>query len=314
MEEHILRRLLYSKALLLHGSKHAEENTSIDAVLAILHFDNSTEMLMNTILEYFGAPYKRERYFHELIEAVITVVKKENNAINADKLLKVIELKNLHNARNTIQHNGIIPALDEVRRYRILTHNIVEGVMFELFDLPFRDVSLGSLIKDKEIRDLYIDADNAYQETKYKKTIIRCIVAFESAKKKEQVRIYGSGILMGKYMITGKIPENVEKYLDIIIEELEILKLRLDYKKYQKYRDLCPDLRPLFNISQNDAISKIEEIVNKRITILATALDTAVLKECARFYLDFAIDSILRWESVSRAGWNPIIQRLESID
>jgi len=73
--------------------------------------------------------------------------------------LKVIELKNLHNARNTIQHNGIIPALDEVRRYRILTHNIVEGVVLEIFDLSFRDISLGSLIKDNDVQELYKKAD-----------------------------------------------------------------------------------------------------------------------------------------------------------
>ena len=75
MEEHVLRRLLYSKVLFLHGSKHAEENTAMDSVFAVLHFDNSIEMLMNTILEYFGAPYKSERRFHELFQDVIKLVK-----------------------------------------------------------------------------------------------------------------------------------------------------------------------------------------------------------------------------------------------
>lgn len=306
MDEHVLRRLLYSKALLLHGSKHAEEDTAMDAVFAILHFDNSAEMLINTILEYFGAPYKRERYFHELIDAVIKVVKKENNNINADKLLKVRELKNLRNARNGIQHHGIIPAMDEVRRYHILTHTIVEGVMLELFNLPFMEVSMGSLIKDPDIRKLYKKADTEYEKPNYQKAIIYCVAAFESAKNKEQPRIHGSGIFWGKLMIAGKIPEDIEKYLDIIVGELEILKLRLDYKKYQKYRDLFPSLHPFFKISQEDIISQIEKIVNKKIN----GLDTPVLRECARFYLDFAIESILRWESVSREGWNPPISEL----
>ena len=73
MEEHILRRLLYSTALLLHGSKHAEEGNSLEGAFAILNFDNSVEMLMNTILEYYRVPYARERKFHQLIETTVSL-------------------------------------------------------------------------------------------------------------------------------------------------------------------------------------------------------------------------------------------------
>ena len=311
MEEHILRRLLYSKALLLHGSGHAKEDNVIEGAFAVLNFNNSIEMLLNTILEYFRIPCPRvERNFHQLMEATINAIETNSSEIDADRLLKVRELTNLHLARNTIQHNGIIPAMVEVRRYHILTQNIVEGVMQELFDLPFRDVSLGSLIKDTDVQALYKKADSEYEIANYQKSIIYCVAAFESAKNMEQRRIYGSGITFAKIFSHGKIPEIVEGYLHIITEELEILKLRLDYKKYQKYRDLCSNLTPSFRLPEEKTISVIGKMINEKLT----KLDMPCQKECARFCLDFSIESIFRWESELREGWNPPIPEIVPIE
>jgi hypothetical protein len=310
MEEHVLRRLLYSKVLFLHGSKHAEENTAMDSVFAVLHFDNSIEMLMNTILEYFGAPYKSERRFHELFQDVIKLVKESKDKINADKLLKVREIKNLRLARNNIQHHGIIPAFDEVRRYRILTQGVLENTMSKLFTVPFTEISLGALIKDETVRELYLKADSAFGKAEYKDSLVYCVTAFETAKTKEQMSIYGSGIILRRILSAGKVSEEVEKLLDTMAEELEILKLRLDYKDYQKYRDISYELKPFSRLSSEEELANITKIISERVD----KLDKQTLKEYARFCLNFSIESILKWESVSRKGWKRKLKKIEPID
>ena len=301
MDEHVIRRLLYLKALLMHGNRHAEEDNAMDAVLGILHFDNAVEMLMNILLEYFGAPYKYERNFNELTESTVKAVKKECDKIDVNKLLKLREISNLHHTRNAIQHKGIIPAVGEVRRYAILTQNLVEQVTSKLFGLRFSDISLGELIKDNDVRELFITADIAFGKADYKKATIHAVAAFELAKNNEQSLMYGSGLILRKLISSGKMKKEVESYLDVLTEELEILKLRLDYKKYQKYRDISRDLTPFSRFSQNTIVSEIEKIANERLN----KLELPVLKDCARFSLDFSIESILRWESVLRTGWHP---------
>ncbi|MFC1486602.1 hypothetical protein ACFLRN_02780 [Thermoproteota archaeon] len=306
MDEHVIRRLLYLKALLMHGNKHTEEDNAMDAVLAILHFDNTVEMLMNIILEYFGAPYKYERNFNTLTESTVKAVKKENETIDANKLLKLREISNLHHARNAIQHKGIIPDVGEVRRYAILTQNLVEEVTSKLFGLRFSDISLGELIKDNDVRELFITADIAFGKADYNKATIHAVAAFELAKNNEQFLMHGSGLIIGKLLSSGKSKKEIEGYLHILTEELEILKLRLDYKKYQKYRDISRNLTPFSRFSQNTIVAEIGKNVNEKLE----KMGLSHLKDCARFCLDFSIESILRWESVSRTGWFPPIEEI----
>ena len=306
MEEHIVRRLIYSKALLLHGIRHAEENSAVDSAFAILHFDNSMEMILNIILEYFGAPAKQERKFYEIINAANEVIKEKMN-IDGNKLLNSREITNLHNVRNAIQHHGLIPDENEVRRYCILTQKVVDNVTSKLFGLEYEDLSLALLIKDEQIHELFSKANSAYEKANYQKTIIYCVTAFERAKNNEQILLHGSGIIIKKIIAQGTIPKPIEEYLEIVTEELEILKLRLDYKKYQKYRDISHELKPFLWISSEDAVSKVKKIISNKLA----EFEASSLKDCARFCLDFTIESILRWESVPREGWKSKIEELK---
>ena len=212
--------------------------------------------------------------------------------------MKVREIKNLHLARNSIQHHGIIPTFDEVRRYRILTQIFLEDVMSQLFDVSLAELSLGTLIKNEAVRALYLKADNAFSEAKYRDSLIFCIAAFETAKTQEQLALHGSGIVFRRLLSAGQVPEMVEKLLDTMTEELEILKLRLDYKEYQKYRDISSELKPFLRLSGEKALAKVEEIICEDVD----KFDSQTLKDCARFCLDFSIENILRWESITRKG------------
>jgi hypothetical protein len=312
MEEHILKRLIYAKSLLVHGIEHADVGTPIDVALAILHFDNSIEMLMRTILESLSAPDNRERTFDDLINNVKNVVKIKKPKIDSDELLKVRDIKNLHLARNMIQHLGIIPAADEVRRYRILTEKVMMDIASELFGTPFPRISLGTLIRDETVRKLYTKADKAFSIGNYRDGLIHCVAAFETAKNMEQDRIYGSGFTFKRLSAESgkKVPKEIIEYMDTLAEEIEVMKLRLDYKKYQKYRGIFSNLKPFLRIA--GLFSQIDERISKTEEILGDEMnevDQGALKEHARFCLNFTIESILRWESVPRKAWYDVFKR-----
>jgi hypothetical protein len=94
-------------------------------------------------------------------------------------------------------------------------------------------------------------------------------------------------------------------------EEIEVMKLRVDYKKYQKYREISTNLQPFLRIASD--VTPIEEILSKARIILGSYIKKAegVLKEYARFCLSFAIESILRWESVPRRAWYEFLPQKE---
>lgn len=309
-KEYFLRRLAYAKSLLMHGVEHANGGTPIDMALAVLHFDNAIEMSMQIILEFCCAPFTLERSFRRLIGDVKKAVKSKEIGVDIDKIIRESELMNLRAARNNIQHHGIVPAAEEVRRYHILTEDIVSDITSELFEIPFQEISLCMLIKDKTTSKLYSDAEKAFSGGNYPEALKFSIAAFELAKNIEQSQIYGSGLTFKGIVATGEntsTEKKIIKYADALAEEIEVLKLRLDYKKYQKYREISPKLKPflLVGFPKTD----IKQIIPKIEEILGDALkkEKSTLKKHAEFCLSFAIGSILRWESIPRKAWYEII-------
>ena len=91
-----------------------------------------------------------------------------------------------------------------------------------------------------------------------------------------------------------------------LVEELEILKLRLDYKKYQKYREIFSfKLEPFFRLSSNE-INEIESEIKKKINeaiIAWKSKDKEELRKNVVFCSNFVIENILKWEAIPRKGW-----------
>lgn len=309
MTEHFTRRLVYVKVLLVHGIEHSEMNTPVDTALALLHFDNAIEMLMRIILEFYHAPdLQKERTFHDLVNNVKRLIGNKNPEINPDELLKIREIKNLHLVRNNIQHLGTIPAAEEVDRFRSLAENIISSVTSNLFKVQFSELSMGALVKDRRVRELYTRADEVFSSGDYAEAIIFCVAAFETARNMEQGRIYGSDFTFYRWAAqasagASSAMKEVFEYIDKLAEEVEVMKLRLDYKKYQKYREISTKLQPFLKIASKS--TSIKDILSKTRKILrdVNKVQQSVLKAYARFCLSFAIESILRWESVPRRAW-----------
>lgn len=297
---HIIRRLVYVKSLYLQGFDHYNSDTELDRAIALLHYDNSIEMLMNATIEYLGGQMKGES-FDNLLTAFKNSVEKIIS--NPSKLIHEPEIRNMRKARNVVQHYGIIPSSSDLNRYTTLTEKVLSDVIAEVFKISITDVSLSMLIKDEVTKTLYSKAEMAYFSKNYKEALIYCASAFELAKNKEQGRIFGSSLLA--YRDEKKI-RNIDK---LLIDEIEVLKLRLDYKKYQNYRQIFSLCIEPFTQLKNFLSSDVEQITQETSVITKKAIESwqnlkpDEMIENVRFCLDFTLEAILRWEAVPRKAW-----------
>lgn len=213
----ILRRLIYIKSLYLQGFEHYNSETELDGAIALLLYDNSVEMLMNATIEYLGGQVKGDNF-----ENLLTAFKENILKINSipSEHIHELEIKNIRKARNGVQHHGIIPSSSELDRFTMLIEKVLSNIIAEVFKISLSDVSLSTLIKDKVVKELYSKAEMAYSLKNYKEALIYSASAFEVAKNKEQGRIFGSGLSANR--------ENASKMEKLLMEEIEILKLRID--------------------------------------------------------------------------------------
>jgi hypothetical protein len=301
----VMRHLSYSKSIYFHALQHSDSESILDRALATVNFDGAIEMFLYALMEHVGSEVGDNANFYLLIDSA----KKKLTELNENTaILQEVGVKNMHRARNGIQHHGIIPSIEDVERYKIMTYKVMSNLSKCLLKISFEEVSLSELIQDEFIKQLYKSAEEAYFSSDYETALIYTAAAFERAKTKEQGKLWGSGMLLAMLAksLKSKGEDDNDGLFEIIIPELEILKLRLDYKKYQKYREsylfaLVPFTTLQYNTAY-DSVKEIKTLVAQAITRWR-AMDTEELKNTATYCLGFALDSILAWEAIPRAGW-----------
>lgn len=300
----IKNRLIYTKRLFTIGIEHESLGTEMDRLVAILHYDASIEHLLNIILSFFEITSKKEKLenFSILWDAVNTELEKNKDEIGKFKLPNRREVEQLHNVRNQAQHFGIIPDAKFVQRFQGTTEKIMKNVISNVFKIDYLEITSALLIQNEEIKKFIKKSEKLFTNQEFEKSMILSSIAFEMAKLDEQQRIFGSGSLMFKEARKGlplfkkeiegrsqkKVLEHLIDYISgfgiLILDEIEILKLRLDYKKYMHFKRISPQV----NFPNND-ISKEPEIKE---------LETKCYDyENALFCLNFVIDTIIIWES-----------------
>jgi len=299
---HTIRHLSYCKSLYFHALEHSYSESVLDRAIATLNFDNAIEMFLYALIDYLGAKVPKENF-----DSLLSVFKDKiaDMKISFDlSFLHEVEIRNLHRARNDVQHHGIIPSIDDLERYKTVTYEVLSNLSKPILGLEFEEIWLGDLIKDNLVKGLYKKAEEAYLSANYEDALVYVAGAFERAKNLEQGRIYGSGIMLA-FLLT-----KTDNLTDKLVNEIEILKLRLDYKKYQKYRDIFDrSLEPFTTISSNtpktlDGIfGEMGKLIASSITKWSsTDTDKVELKKSTVFCLAFVLDSLLKWEAVPRKG------------
>lgn len=293
MDDYTKRRLIYVKSLFSHGDEHSISGNQIDIALAILNFDSSIEMLFYAILEFCKCPHPKGSSLSDLIDSCKMPLAKEKVEISQ------LELANLRRARNNVQHYGIIPSDEDIIRFRSLVKETLQRAFLQIFTIKFEEVSYSLLFKDENIRKIYTTAEQAFFKNEYENSILYSITAFEIAKKDERSRLIGSGLGTVAFFLrlsTDGVGSRIIAFLNIVLQDLEVLKLGMDYKKFMKYSDICK-IKPFSDIEGQDTESIIK---NMKENLKISNLSIAELKTVASFCLEFSAENILKWQKFQR--------------
>lgn len=298
----IMRHLSYSKSIYLHALQHSDSGSVSDRAISIVNFDGAIEMFLYALMEHAGSEIPNNADFYSLINDV----RRKLTELNLDTaLLQEVSIKNMHRARNQTQHHGIIPSVEDIQRYRTMTYKVLSNLSESILKRRFEEISLSELIQDNFVKTLYKKGEEAYFSSNYENALIYIATAFERAKTIEQGKLWGSGMLWAKLGLNNK-DDKSKQLFELLISELEILKLRLDYKKYQKYREtFCFTLIPFTTLqsgTSNDMVNEVKTLIAQAIPVWRV-MDSQKLKNTTTFCLAFVLDSILAWEVIPRVGW-----------
>lgn len=273
-----IKRLILAKMLYLHGCSHASHKDTVSRMLTIHHFDNAIELALRCIATQQGIQQdKKQLYFEDLLERIRNVPLKE-------------QMKGLHRVRNAVQHQGDIPSIEVVTKYRGYAEDFLRTICRDEFGVPYEELSLSTLIGKENLKKQMLEAEEAFGRGEFKVCIELCDEALMLATFDEAGIFQTAGILTGYWGASEELrlvlgQEYPEKYKDKdyfeLVRELRgaILQLGQATTGMQFLDEHRMDFLKHRQIVENLGDISDEELKNK-----------------AQFSLNFVTSLILKWQ------------------
>ena len=273
-----IRRLVLAKMLFLHGCIHSSRKDNVSRMLAIHHFDNAIEIALRCVVTKLGTkPRKKQLYFEDLLEEINSLPLKD-------------QMIGLHRVRNAVQHQGDIPSMESVIKYKGYTQDFFKAVCSDIFSVPYEKLFLSALIENENLRKKVLKAEEAFGREEFKLCIKLCDDAFISVTFEEANIFQSAGMLTGYWGAS---------------EELKMV-LAQDYlQKYREkdYYELAKDLRGAI-LQWGQATTGMQFLDEYRMDFLkhrqiVESLEDFSVKELndnAQFSLNFVISLSLKWQ------------------
>lgn len=288
IDETIARRLAYVKSLYINSKNQFQKNSDIEISRSLVSLDASVEaffwLILNTKKPDMDT--RKIRQFYDIVNEV------KKFAGDFD----INSIKELHKVRNRVQHDGILIAKSQADRYYLVTNKLFHEFSENIFGIPWNTISLSLLIQEPNIARLCQNGENFLQKEDFANAAKSFIMAFELAKINRQSNQFGSGILFSKLsaiMSGNESIQNLYNYVDSVQDELEVLKLGLDYMKWREYRFPLGSLKPSETLYSDETVSAPFQTIDN---MTLFSFGDGEIKSWLINVLPFIYESILYWQ------------------
>lgn len=125
---------------------------------------------MKSFLVSFNIDFRENISFNELIGNIY--LNKAYTTRFGSNLPNISDLRNMYKQRNQAQHGGILPNYNELINWFSILENFVNKVFDNMFSNSFQEVSLASLIINKERKQIFELYLKFFEDKQWKKSLI----------------------------------------------------------------------------------------------------------------------------------------------
>lgn len=279
-----IKRLVLAKSLYLHGCTHATNKDNVSRMVAIHHFDNAVEIVLRCVTTRQGVKSKKKQlYFEELLQA------------NDDLPLKE-QMRGLHRARNAVQHQGDVPSMESVVKYKGYTEDFFRQVCKAIFSVRYEELFLSELIDNENLREQVRKAEEVLGKGEFERCLELCDEAFMSAIFEEADIFYKAGALTRYW--------GASEELKTILEKDYPEKFR-DKEYYNLAKELCGAIKQWGQATTGMQFLdeyRVDFIKYRQIVESREEFTEEKLKDHAQFCLNFVTSVVLKWQAEGLFG------------
>lgn len=171
LDEPTVRRLSIARQMLTESESRLASDLSVDRMRAVLSADQAVELLSNTLLT--ATPTAISAKDREYLPGVLRRLGVAYPILASD-LLAVLRL---HELRNGVQHNGLIPSREDTRELVEAAGKFMRASVEAILNRDLSSISLVTLINDQASRTHLAAAEDALGVDDFKTCISKSAVA-----------------------------------------------------------------------------------------------------------------------------------------
>lgn len=229
----LLNRLICAKYIFLKGMDVFNRGGPFSSGLAVLNFQDATEMVVRVIAEYLHCPLKESASFNQIIDAI--------DNISDKRLTHRSALNQLNKARVNFKHFGLEPKEEDVNKFICDLEGFFPSVLRSFLDIDFESISLANLIGHKRTENFLHKAERLIAEGDYEGAIRAIAIAFtifRAYSTTDFERFRRDPFLRFKDQDIQRWANNIEEaiakqqsQLNVIIDGINLA----DYRRFQRY-------------------------------------------------------------------------------
>ena len=297
MEPITSKRLAFIKYLFKQGIEQSSRPEPL-CCTALFSFHDAVELFLQLSSELLNVRSDRTRFmdYWDLISEKLP---------RNQELPQRESMRRLNKARVALKHHGNFPSRLDIDSYLLSSKNFFEEATSLVFNLSFSEISLANYVQPASAKSRVLGAETLIKENKLEPAIDNLAIAFleilgdyedsRSGGYRRSPFFFGESLSFLSSSSMGlktrnspfgvKFPQFVDKVKDSIEEiqkAIKILALRIDYRRYAKFKSLTPlihhtmdgnyhvvrnDWYPSYEATKNDAEFCFDFIIEMSITL-----------------------------------------------
>ena len=170
----ILKRITYSKFLLLQGHESLRSSTPIADGVSVSLYQDAAEMLLRSVAEHFDADVKPRTSFDEIFNKIENAKNNKKNVTISSK----IAITQLNKSRVNFKHHGLLPRHEDAQKFSHDIEVFFQRTVEEFFELTYEDISLADVIKNDRIKNHLKLAEKNFYENMFSESILNSAKGF----------------------------------------------------------------------------------------------------------------------------------------
>jgi hypothetical protein len=253
LDEAKMRRLAMIQYMYTLAIDHVNKPEPLN-MIAILNFHDAVELFLALAAEHLNVGKEDQKF--------VTYWDVINPALPNKDLGQRASMTRLNKARVGWKHYGIPIPTVEIENFRTNVADFFRENTPKVFGVPFEEISMATLVQDQEVRDRLLKAEQLSSTGEIKAALKETAIAFQDLLNRfdwrvmEQNSSHLKGVSSRRFFSRiestappelSRFAREIETELDTLHNQVKLLSLGIDYRRYIRFQGLIPSVHLMFS-------------------------------------------------------------------